>query len=222
MPRISNPVAFTLDEKKLISSAASHNDWGLNRFEPLRTKILGHLGPLQQNCCAFCEMKLGVTCYAEIEHILPKSTYLRFMFEPLNLVLACHVCNTSKSVSDVSSPPAPTAYPTSGNNFIIVHPHFDEYSDHIFLKYDVFVMSKSLKGAETIRYFKLDRVPLAEHRMERRLSRVLHLPEQRLLSQFIHESDPVARANLENKIRALLIPNVFPGPLLLSPPSNPL
>ena len=55
--------------------------------------------------CEYCHRDLiadrfGYAC-AQIDHLLPQSLYPEVADNPLNWVLACHLCNSSKGVHDV-------------------------------------------------------------------------------------------------------------------------
>src|SRR5687768_3950858 len=48
--------------------------------------------------CAYCGLRLNVTSNDEIEHFVPKAARHapEWMFTPVNLLLACHLCNGPK------------------------------------------------------------------------------------------------------------------------------
>jgi uncharacterized protein (TIGR02646 family) len=43
--------------------------------------------------CAYCESKITVVDYGDIEHFFPKSKYIDKIFEWSNLLLSCKICN---------------------------------------------------------------------------------------------------------------------------------
>lgn len=100
----------------------------------VRKHIREHYLMEQEYRCAYCRMEKkeshGMTW--DIEHILPKSAFPEFLFEPENLAIACKECNTPKDKTDVlsASGQSPTKFPNNGDAYAIVHPHFDTYSDH--------------------------------------------------------------------------------------------
>ncbi|MBI4876871.1 MAG: TIGR02646 family protein [Acidobacteria bacterium] len=50
--------------------------------------------------CAFCESRLGVASWEEMEHYHPKSLYPELTFEWTNLFPVCGVCNARKGQQD--------------------------------------------------------------------------------------------------------------------------
>ena len=101
---------------------------------------------------------------AHIEHISPKSKNFPFIFEAKNLCVICADCNTIKRAQEVIHegietivrPDGRTRYPSSPNSFHIVHPHIDEYDEHI-VKHGRIYVDKSTKGHFTIGCCKLNR-----------------------------------------------------------------
>lgn len=55
--------------------------------------------------CAFCESKVDVSGYMEVEHLAPKSIYPQLAFNWDNLLPACRKCNASKSAYDTVTEP---------------------------------------------------------------------------------------------------------------------
>ena len=62
--------------------------------------------------CAYCEATVKAVAYPHVEHILPKSTFVDFVYSWENLTLACPVCNTNK-----------------GNYYDAAHPLLNPYRD---------------------------------------------------------------------------------------------
>ncbi|SEQ55808.1 TIGR02646 family protein [Pseudomonas sp. NFACC02] len=114
----------------------SHQEW--NRTDgpvaELRRTVRVHYLRQQGYRCAYCRMEKkenhGLTW--DVEHIIPKSVYPRFLYEPLNLAMVCKECNIAKLDQDVLhrrvGPGA--VFPSRSEDYKIVHPHFDRYSDH--------------------------------------------------------------------------------------------
>jgi len=109
---------------------------------------------LQQDyACVYCQQRIQVEHHAawDTEHIIPKSSHPQFMFVPQNLCVACKDCNNEKRVKDVLVNPSRVTFPTSSKDYLIFHPHFDEFSTHIrLLPHSLFFMPKSDKGIKTI------------------------------------------------------------------------
>jgi hypothetical protein len=85
----------------------------------------------------------------DVEHVVPKSLRPDFMFEPLNLAAACKDCNTAKRVFQVLANPRRRTYPKESDRFVIVHPHFDTYDEHLRFKDYVF-SPLTTKGLQTM------------------------------------------------------------------------
>jgi hypothetical protein len=73
------------------------------------------------------------------------------MFTPRNLALSCPDCNGPKRDEETLVDPSVATYPSSGDGFLIVHPHFDYYYDHIAVAGVVYTaVEGSDKGEWTI------------------------------------------------------------------------
>lgn len=125
----------------------------------IKGKIRSYFLPIQNNQCCYCKMlkqeKNGKTW--NIEHIFPRDLYPQFTFTPENLAISCIECNNFKLAQDVKKNKPPIKrYPKTGSNVTIVHPHFDNYDDHIKINRDpdgrIFhtPINQSKKGRNTI------------------------------------------------------------------------
>lgn len=144
----------------------SHGDWSHADLEPLRSYVRAHYRKQQRGICAFC--REPVSLYSaencQVEHIAPKSLHLRFMFEPKNLCVICADCNFIKRNQEVTVEVPDTVaksrgrqrYPRASKSFLIVHPHFDRYDEHIVV-YRGFYFDRTDKGHFTIGACKLNR-----------------------------------------------------------------
>ncbi|WP_175883719.1 HNH endonuclease [Burkholderia sp. BCC0044] len=114
----------------------NHEIWNSTEKEiqEVRKEIREHYLGEQSYRCAYCriEKKEKHGMVWDVEHILPKSLYPKFVFEPENLCLACKECNTPKDDCDVLNGEAAkrSAFPNKSGDYRIVHPHYDIYSDH--------------------------------------------------------------------------------------------
>lgn len=114
-----------------------HSIWNNNETNILRTRkhIRSHYLIEQNYRCAYCRIQKkenhGMTW--DVEHILPKSRYPEYLFEPFNLAIACKECNGSKDNFDILRNKSRRVknYPTDSDDFSIIHPHYDKHSDHI-------------------------------------------------------------------------------------------
>lgn len=167
MPLIEKPLAFSdassvIVEQKKASPNYTHTSWGDDVLQPVRREIREYYRTVQRLTCVYC---LGpISSYsafgAQIEHIVPKSQYLDFMFEPKNMCVICPDCNEFKSSREVLVKPVLAAsrvnYPKNPLLFRIVHPHFDSYEEHI-AKFNRLYVECSDKGGYTIYICNLNR-----------------------------------------------------------------
>ncbi|MBB3822247.1 5-methylcytosine-specific restriction endonuclease McrA [Xanthomonas arboricola] len=170
MPLVSNAVNFDAPLMQLIKEISNrpghnHKDWDLAELEGLRRIVREHYRNEQRLTCAYCLDKVSHLAAhgAPVEHIAPKSAHLRFIFEPRNLCVICADCNqiklnqeTLNQLEDPLKRPARKSYPTSSEAFKIVHPHIDEYADHI-IKIEYLYVGRTKKGDWTIMACGLNR-----------------------------------------------------------------
>jgi hypothetical protein len=111
--------------------------------------------------CCYCSAELvGGNRTFDAEHILDKKTYPEFMFNLANIAVACARCNTRKSKRKVlhNDHPRPTTVPAATADYLLVHPHLDEWSDHLMFGEFRRISPRggSAKGKETVRICGLD------------------------------------------------------------------
>lgn len=101
----------------------------------IRSTIRGHYLREQRYLCAYCRMEYkqrhGLTW--DVEHIIPKAMHPQYLYDPENLALACKECNQSKDNLNVLGAGVSTKgiLPDRQSDYLIIHPHFDKYSDHM-------------------------------------------------------------------------------------------
>ncbi|WP_338376472.1 HNH endonuclease [uncultured Flavobacterium sp.] len=163
--RILIPYSLTAGEATVIdNNFNTHSDWNKGVFDSIKKNIINHLRAQQNNTCCYCKYPLGFDIkQVDIEHIIPKSEYEQFTFETRNLALSCPACNTKKSTKPVLYN-AVVNYPTNGANFIIIHAHYDNYTNHIDIINNCVFVAKSTKGSETITFCELFRLSTVEQR----------------------------------------------------------
>jgi uncharacterized protein (TIGR02646 family) len=132
------------------------SDWD-NENDPLlvevKREIKKHYLKAQNYTCAYCQQKIVVEHNGawDTEHIAPKDTYPGFMFIPENLCLSCKDCNGAKSNKPVLVKKGRKTFPKKSSDYIICHPHFDAYSDHIrVIGEAVLYLPKTKKGQALI------------------------------------------------------------------------
>ncbi|GAB6454598.1 hypothetical protein bcgnr5380_56450 [Bacillus cereus] len=131
-------------------------------MESVRVEIRNFYRVEQRANCVYCNgpVSLQSATGAPVEHIASKAKYPNYIFEPLNLCVACADCNEIKNDREVLDPvvisPAPKRYSKKTQHYRIVHPHYDTYEDHIE-HVGVFYWGKTKKGSYTIYICGLDR-----------------------------------------------------------------
>ncbi|HDR7385655.1 TPA: HNH endonuclease [Bacillus toyonensis] len=145
--------------------------WDEPNLQYLKNKIRDHLirDTKYGGYCYYCKWPIGTgTTPGDIEHIVHKSEYKLFAYEPMNLTLACDRCNTAKSKKDVlvtslSNSYTVDDYPIDPSAFKIVHAHIDQYDKCIEIKDYIFFIGidDANKGKRTIEICNLTRLDLA-------------------------------------------------------------
>ncbi len=171
MADIQEPIVYDDNIEQIISNKKqstnfSHLSWGDDDLLPVRRVIRDYYKEKQNGNCAYCKQVVSLVSVhnCHVEHIVPKSLHLDFIFTPNNLCVICADCNQIKREQEVLGVVPQTMtngatrklYPRSKNSFLIVHPHFDDYDDHILIVDGLYV-DKSKKGHFTIGACKLNR-----------------------------------------------------------------
>ncbi|MFA2872575.1 hypothetical protein KWF36_16035 [Acinetobacter pittii] len=159
--RISNIL-----KQKTKDPCFKYTDWSGNDLEEVRKTIRNFYRKEQNGKCSYCrkDLSLQSASNCHVEHILPKSKNLKFIFEPKNLCVICADCNEikrEKETVDYSNEILKKTdiklYPRASNSFLIVHPHFDNYDDHIKILCGGHYIDMSPKGHRTIGVCRLNR-----------------------------------------------------------------
>lgn len=132
--------------------------WRHEDVNPVRGEIKKHYIEEQQHLCCYCGIpdpsNHGLDW--DVEHIVAQKPHPEFMFTPENLAVACKECNSKKGAKETLVDPSATLYPSTSDAFLIVHPHFDDWSDHI-LRDHLTYASFTDKGQWTIEECRLNR-----------------------------------------------------------------
>ncbi|QQA41525.1 HNH endonuclease [Pelagovum pacificum] len=133
-----------------------HKYWGDDAVATVRAEIKVHYIAEQNRRCCYCgrEYPTDNNAVWDGEHIIAKKIAPHFMFEPRNLAASCKDCNIAKGDDEVRTNPKRKSFPDEAKHYKIVHPHFDNYHDHIRWYGDV-VKPLSPKGAELVGMCKL-------------------------------------------------------------------
>lgn len=156
---VNKPVSYSQESQKIVEEyekdKVKHVStyWNDEKLINIRKEIKEHYKSIQQLTCAYCNQKFNVKHSAvwDIEHIIPRKEAPQFMFTPENLCVACKDCNGTKSDNVVLKNPCPQKqYPQKSENYLIIHPHFDEYEKNIAIYLNKVYSPKTPKGQKTI------------------------------------------------------------------------
>lgn len=149
--------------------------------------------------CAYCALKVGrmVRRTETLDHFIPKGPsggYARWTYEPLNLLVACHECNSRIKGSELAvRAPAPPAYEAC--EFTMFHPYLHRPATaHFSGGYQGVARPRRIKaesalGLRTIELFQLTNAGLRQTwradfyaaKRDRRISRLPNALRKRLL-----------------------------------------
>ncbi|MEN4920729.1 hypothetical protein ABE485_18810 [Achromobacter spanius] len=127
-----------------------------------RSEVKDHYYYRQARRCCYCSKELDKHKRSyDAEHIISKDSCPHLMFETNNIAASCLQCNGAKYITNVLAGEAkPDSVPIDSKDYIIVHPHLDEWENH--LEFDKFerVVAKpgDRKGSETIRICKIEKL----------------------------------------------------------------
>lgn len=145
-----------------------HNFWNqeCNEILELKKLIRSHYLKETNNTCFYCKHQIPSQHgrYWDIDHILPKSLYSKFLFHPENLIISCVDCNSAKGNKNPHKSRNTNVknLPKGPDKYIFIHPFYDSYEDHIQIKRTAdnnhhFLLRKTDKGAKTIEFCNLGR-----------------------------------------------------------------
>lgn len=125
--------------------------WSDEALSSLRARVKTFYITAQNYRCCYCDLHRPTDNHREwdVEHVADRSKYPWFMFTPKNLAAACPECNGAKKAQEVLRTTGRKTYPDTSDGFTIVHPHFDDYSDHIY-RVGMVYLPKTSKGRKTI------------------------------------------------------------------------
>ncbi|WP_299775926.1 hypothetical protein [uncultured Pseudoteredinibacter sp.] len=143
---------LVVDQYESDRASQNHNYWSDDEVEEVKREIKSHYKSEQNLTCVYCKVKYPVQHSAvwDVEHIVARENSPHFMFTPKNLCVACKDCNNEKSNKHVLTNRRRVRYPTRSSDFTIIHPHIDNYDDHIAIHLGTIYSPKSDKGRETI------------------------------------------------------------------------
>lgn len=133
------PVDFSSESQAIVNvfealpeaDQTSHY-WAEEVVDVVRIEIKEHYIKEQKYKCAYCRRQIATTNKAlwDAEHIICRERAPRYMFTPMNLVVSCRDCNIQKGKHEVRVS-FRKKFPNESKHYLIVHPHFDKYEEHI-------------------------------------------------------------------------------------------
>lgn len=161
--------------KKLNPLTGGEWDLSIQEVKDFKSILKAQLKKIQNNKCAYCGLTMGETSRFEIEHIAPKGgkkrpAYTMYTFTPINLVLACNLCNSPEKkgqYNTISNNPIAPYYTL--NTFKIVHPYLDDHAVHYGWAGSL-IRALTPQAIESIRIFQLDSTAHTEAREKLNIS----------------------------------------------------
>jgi hypothetical protein len=123
--------------------------WNDDAVNTVRAEIKNHYIAVQKYVCVYCRRHVATANNAlwDAEHVVCRENAPRFMFTPQNLAISCRDCNIAKGRKEVRTT-VRKKFPDESKHYLIVHPHFDDYDEHIRWIGDI-CAPISDKGVET-------------------------------------------------------------------------
>ncbi len=215
MADISSSINISKDSQNVIDerlkSSFSYSNWSDDDLAIVRKEIRDFYRNEQKGICSYCRQSVSLVSAlnCHVEHIVPKSLHLDFIFTPKNLCVICADCNQIKKEQETLGQIPQTMtkansrkrYPTSSGAFKIVHPHFDNYEDHILVLNGYYIDKGSKKGNFTIGACNLNR-KLGAFGWEPEITNDKELINN--MNAYIEEDDSLRRAKLLSNLKKKL------------------
>lgn len=159
------PVAYTPASQAIVTAyEALPKDkqtgayWSDAAIKPVKKEIKDHYISEQSRRCAYCRQPMHTDNNGvwDAEHVISKTKNPEFMFVPRNLAISCKDCNLAKSEEEVRRVKK-VAFPDTSEEYRIVHPHFDDYDQHIGWVGPLCFAKTTGKGTATINMCNLSR-----------------------------------------------------------------
>ena len=214
MADLNNSINLSRESLLIISQKKATNkinykSWSDKDLMPVRKEIRDFYRIEQKGICCFCKQTVSLTSAlnCQIEHIVPKKLHEDHMFNPKNLCVICADCNEIKRDQETLGIIPETMknaekrkfYPRSSSAFLIVHPHFDNWEDHILI-FNGLYADKTPKGHFTIGTCKLNR---KLHRFGWDETLIDDEEINTLMNNFLKEKDSIKRMKILNVIRKI-------------------
>ncbi|MBJ2149145.1 hypothetical protein JC606_22715 [Vibrio sp. IB15] len=132
------PFVLSEDDKAIVAlvlnkSVSPDKKWMDPDVKQLKDRMKKHYIEQQEFCCAYCKVhkpsKHGGDW--DLEHIMHKNDFDKWMFHPENLCVSCKECNGFKGQSLITKSDRYINFPTRSLSYTIIHAHYDRYENHI-------------------------------------------------------------------------------------------
>jgi hypothetical protein len=160
--KINAPYKYTEAENKLIGEFLALSEVEMYDFwtkidggdwAVLKKNLKDHYIRVQDYQCPYCLQRIEVDHNGnwDAEHIIPRKSHPHFAFEVLNLCVSCKDCNGAKADKKTVFSRVKKKFSSDTDDYLICHPHFDEYSDHVkVVSVAGFYMPRTAKGKTLI------------------------------------------------------------------------
>jgi len=160
--KINKPYVYSANHLTLVEEFKKKSREDQNGFwestnegvwKVIKKDLKDHYIAAQDYQCAFCLQKNVVEHNGvwDAEHIIPKATHPHFMFESQNICVVCKDCNGAKLDKPVTKAKVKDVFSVSSDDYLICHPHFDEYSLHVnVISVAGVYLPKTIKGQRLI------------------------------------------------------------------------
>lgn len=160
-------------KQNYINIIKGETNWDKASLKAIKDDIREYVYTINNEKCFYCKSEIDDGTNNEtIEHVVAKEQCPIFTFQPKNLTLACSDCNRIKNNdnvfnSNIINPQNLSFdnYPSNSSDYVIIHPYFDEYFQHINID-DIFYIGIDVKGKNTIKFYNLNRLQLAEKKIK--------------------------------------------------------
>lgn len=166
---IIEPIIYNEEENSLITGFNNFppekkigSYWSEEAIADLKTRIKTYYINKQRNYCCYCRTHIPSNNhrYWDVEHVVARASHPQFMFTEKNLSVSCPDCNGAKGDKACMVNNKRKTYPKASKDFKIIHPHFDNFDDHIKKHHFIYV-PKTDKGRLTI--YTCDLLRFAQH-----------------------------------------------------------
>lgn len=160
--QIKRPYVYSVGEVQLVEAFKQlpqdemYKFWDHTKdgaWGKLKKNLKDHYIQAQDYKCPYCLQRMEVDHNGvwDAEHIIPRKSHPQFTFESHNLCVSCKDCNGAKADKKIVLAKVKEKFSIDTDDYLICHPHFDEYSDHVkVVSIAGFYMPRTPKGKALI------------------------------------------------------------------------